>query len=199
MIAKRFHEDGESDNHSPFHRPSVRFHQTFNPRYVRLRSLHVPFKPTFFASKEAWNGVCGLSLSREKRRPPVFLDKGRASTSPSLVTNRFADYSRWQISQRSLSLSLSFFFFTKTRVYPNRGNETVDQRESIRPGRFGHVREKRKKRKKGERERKGSVIPLKISSSPLNRKFTTNMRGTLLCWFFSAGYVRNRSFLILPV
>lgn len=88
----------------------VRFHQTFNPRYVRLRSLHVPFKPTFFASKEAWNGVCGLSLSREKRRPPVFLDKGRASTSPSLVTNRFADYSRWQISQRSLSLSLSFFF-----------------------------------------------------------------------------------------
>lgn len=178
MIAKRFHEDGESDNHSPSHRsrPSVRFHQTFNPRYVRLRSLHVPFKPTFFASKEAWNGVCGLSLSREKRRPPVFLDKGRASTSPSLVTNRFADYSRWQISQRSLSL-LIFFFFTKTRVYPNRGNETVDQRGSTRPGRFGHVREKRKKRKKEERERKGSVIPLKISSSPLNRKFNHHQHG----------------------
>lgn len=102
----------------------------------------------------------------------------------------------------ALSLSLLifiFFFFTKTRVYPNRGNETVDQRGSTRPGRFGHVREKRKKRKKGERERKGSVIPLKISSSPLNRKFTTNMGGTLLCWFFSAEYVRNRSFLILPV
>lgn len=99
----------------------------------------------------------------------------------------------------ALSLSLSFFFFTKTRVYPNRGNETVDQRGSIRPGRFGHVREKRKKRKKEERERKGSVIPLKISSSPLNRKFTTNMGETLLCWFFSAEYVRNRSFLILPV
>lgn len=178
MIAKRFHEDGESDNHSPSHRsrPSVRFHQTFNPRYVRLRSLHVPFKLTFFASKEAWNGVCGLSLSREKRRPPVFLDKGRASTSPSLVTNRFADYSRWQISQRSLSL-LIFFFFTKTHVYPNRGNETVDQRGSTRPGRFGHVREKRKKRKKEERERKGSVIPLKISSSPLNRKFNHHQHG----------------------
>ena len=181
-------------------RPSVRFHQTFNPRYVRLRSLHVPFKPTFFASKEAWNGVCGVSLSREKRRPPVFLDKGRASTSPSLVTNRFADYSRWQISQRSLSLLIFFFFFTKTRIVFTQTVETKPLTKEDRPGQVeSHVREKRKKRKKGERERKGSVIPLKISNSPLNRKFTTNMRGTLLCWFFSAGYVRNRSFLILPV
>ena len=190
MIAKRFHEDGESDNHSPFHRPSVRFHQTFNPRYVRLRSLHVPFKPTFFASKEAWSGVCGLSLSREKRRPPVFLDKGRASTSPSLVTNRFADYSRWQISQRSLSL-LIFFFFTKTHVYPNRGNETVDQRGSTRPGRFGHVREKRKKRKKEERERKGSVIPLKISSSPLNRKFNHHQHGRNVALLIFLRWIRT--------
>lgn len=53
----------------------------------------------------------------------------------------------------ALSLSPYLFFFTKTRVYPNRGNETVDQRGSTRPGRFGYVREERKKRKKGERER----------------------------------------------
>lgn len=152
MIAKRFHEDGESDNHSPFHRPSVRFHQTFNPRYVRLRSLHVPFKPTFFASKEAWSGVCGLSLSREKRRPPVFLDKGRASTSPSLVTNRFADYSRWQISQRSLSLSLSFFFHENSCLPKpwkrNRWPKRIDQVDSV-----TFERKERKERRERERER----------------------------------------------
>lgn len=153
MIAKRFHEDGESDNHSPFHRPSVRFHQTFNPRYVRLRSLHVPFKPTFFASKEAWSGVCGLSLSREKRRPPVFLDKGRASTSPSLVTNRFADYSRWQISQRSLSLLI--FFFSRKLVF-TQTVETKPLTKEDRPGQVDSVtfeRKERKERRKRERER----------------------------------------------
>lgn len=158
MIAKRFHEDGESDNHSPSHRsrPSVRFHQTFNPRYVRLRSLHVPFKPTFFASKEAWNGVCGLSLSREKRRPPVFLDKGRASTSPSLVTNRFADYSRWQISQRSLSLLIFFFFFTKTRIVFTQTVETKPLTKENRSGQVDSVtfeRKERKERRERERER----------------------------------------------
>ena len=134
--------------------------------------------------------ACVVSLSREKRRPPVFLDKGRASTSPSLVTNRFADYSRWQISQRSLSL-LIFFFFTKTHVYPNRGNETVDQRGSTRPGRFGHVREKRKKRKKEERERKGSVIPLKISSSPLNRKFNHHQHGRNVALLIFLRWIRT--------
>lgn len=94
----------------------------------------------------------------------------------------------------ALSLSLLifiFFFFTKTRVYPNRGNETVDQRGSTRPGRFGHVREKRKKRKKGERERKGSVIPLKISSSPLNRKFNHHQHGRNVALLIFLRWIRT--------
>lgn len=111
--------------------PSVRFHQTFNPRYVRLRSLHVPFKPTFFASKEAWSGVCGLSLSR-KTTTACVSGQGTSLNFPSLVTTASRFILVGKLANALASLLIFFSRKVVSFVLTQTVETNVDQR-------FGHI------------------------------------------------------------